>query len=394
MSQNRKLTSLVSAVTLCGLTGLLVAACGDSGGDGDGGGSCTELGGRVTALQTSAAALTTLSGTIKADVIGACAQIADMTAPANPMDSDVTSTCNAAKAKISAALNAGASITIVPPVCSVDAQAQFSCEGSCNAKAEVMCEPGEVEVRCDPGDLSVECSGQCKVDAQCEGSATVAVACEAKCEGKCTGTCSGKCSGACDGTCSAGTGTDGRCEGTCTGTCTGECDANCMGQCNGSCTVKASGGVRCSGGARCKGGCDVEGTAPRCEGTLKPPSCEGSASAQCNADCEGAASLKATCTDPSVTIVGMADVNLRADLVAALPKLVKVAGQSKIALEAVADLGESFGNVVLDVPRCTVDLGVGFVGMFTGAAQATATATASVSVSFKASADVSASAGG
>jgi len=154
------------------------------------------------------------------------------------------------------------------------------------------------------------------------------------------------------------------------------------------------GGVKCSGTARCKGGCDVEGTAPKCEGTLKPPSCEGSASAQCNADCQGAASLKADCTDASVTIVGMADANLRADLVAALPKLVKVAGQGKLALKAVGDLGKSFGEVVVDVPACTLDLGASFVTMFTGAAQATATATASVTVSFQASASVSASAGG
>jgi len=393
MSQNRKLTSLVSVVALFGATGLLAAACSNKDDGGGGGGSCTEIGARVTALQTSAAALTAISGTIKTDVVGACAAIAAMTAPATPTNDDVTNICNVAKGKITAAINAGASIVVVPPVCTVDANAQLMCEGSCNAKAEVTCDPGSVEVRCDPGDLSVECSGNCKVDAKCEGSATVKVACEAKCEGKCTGTCSGKCSGTCEGTCMGGTGTGGKCDGTCMGTCTGECDANCTGDCNGSCTVKAMGGVKCSGGARCKGGCDVMGTAPKCEANLEPPMCEGSASAQCNADCEGSASLKASCTDASVSIVGMADATLKTSLEAALPKLIKVAGQGKIALEAVGDLGSSFADVVLDVPACTLELGGSVVTAFSGAATATAQATASVSVSFQASASVSASAG-
>ena len=69
MSQNRKLTSLVSVVSLFALTGTLVAACGDDGGGG--GGSCGEIGVRVAGLTASADALVDLAGTIKVDSPGA-----------------------------------------------------------------------------------------------------------------------------------------------------------------------------------------------------------------------------------------------------------------------------------------------------------------------------------
>ena len=390
MSQNRKLTSLVSVFALFGATGLLAAGCGNkAGGEG---GSCADVSARVDALQTSAQALTTISANIRTDVVGACAQIAGMTAPAGtPSDGDLKTYCDAAKVVVDGALTANVQVVIVPPVCTVDAQAQLSCEGSCTAKADVQCDPGTVDVRCDPGDLSVSCSGQCKVGAQCEGSATVAVDCEGKCEGSCTGTCTGKCSGTCSGECAVKN-ADGSCNGTCSGTCTGDCETSCKGSCKGSCTVTAQAGVKCSGEARCKGGCDVAGTAPKCEGNLKPPSCEGSASAQCNADCEGSASLKATCTDPTVDIVGMVDTNVRARLVAGLPKLLKIASQGELALDAVGTISKGFVDVGGEVGGCITELGA-VAGQFTAAASATAQASVSVSASFSASADVSGSAG-
>lgn len=383
MSQNRKLTSLVSVFALFGATGLLAAACGN--GDGDGGSSCGEISGRVAALQDSSAALTDVSASIKADVISACAQIAGMTAQQNPTDEQVKTTCDAAQAAIKAGLNANVSVVIIPPQCSVDAQAQLNCEASCNAKAEVQCDPGEVDVRCDPGDLSVECSGKCKVDAYCEGSATVAVDCQAKCEGKCTGTCSGKC----DGTCSGSTDAGGKCNGTCEGT----CEADCMGSCNGSCQVKAEGGVSCGANARCKGGCDVQGTAPKCEGNLKPPSCEGSASANCNADCQGSASLNATCTEARVDIVGNVDATLKTNLTAALPKLIKVTGQAELATKALGNISKGFADVAADIGSCTLEIGAQ-AAAFTAAAKASAEASVSVQASFTASASVSGSATG
>jgi hypothetical protein len=371
---------------------LLVAACGDDGGDG-GGGSCAEISGRVEALQTSAAALTALSGTIKTDVIGACSQIAGTMPPTGtPTDDQVRTACNAAKVVVDAAITGSVSVVVVPPVCTVDAQAQFMCEGACTAEAEVMCDPGSVEVRCDPGELSVQCSGTCNVNAYCEGDVNVGVACQGACEGRCEGTCSGKCSGACDGTCMGTTNSDGSCAGTCMGTCRGDCDANCMGQCKGSCKVTASGGVMCGANARCKGGCTGTATAPRCEANLKPPACEGSASAQCNADCEGSASLKANCTDPSIEIVGLADVAVKNRIVAGLPKLLKVAAQGELVGKAVVDISGDFAEVAGDVVSCTLEVGASAVAAFTGAVQATATASASVSVSFEASASVSGSA--
>jgi hypothetical protein len=391
MSQNRKLTSLVSVVALFGVTGLLAAACGSDGGDGTS--SCGEISARVTALQDSSAALTDVSASIKADVISACAQIAGMTAPANPSDDQVNTTCEAAQAAIKAGFTGNVSVVIIPPQCSVDAEAQLGCEASCNAKADVQCDPGEVDVRCDPGDLSVECSGMCKVDAYCEGSATVAVACQAKCEGSCTGTCTGKCEGKCEGTCMGSTDAGGNCAGTCMGTCTGSCDANCMGSCNGSCQVKAEGGVSCGANARCKGGCDVQGTAPKCEGNLKPPSCEGSASANCNADCQGSASLNATCTEARVDIVGNVDNTLKTNLTAALPKLIKVSGQAKLATAALGNIGKGFADVAADIGSCTLEIGTQ-AAAFTAAAKASVEASASVSVSFKASASVSGEATG
>jgi len=390
MSQNRKLTSLVSVVTLFGLTGLLAAGCGNKDGDGA---SCGEISARVSALQTSAQALTTISANIKTDVVAACAQIADMPAPTGtPSDNDVKTFCDAAKLVVDGAITANVSVVVVPPVCTVDAQAQLDCEGSCTAKADVTCDPGSVDVRCDPGELSVQCSGTCDVDAYCEGSAEVAVDCMGECSGSCEGTCSGKCSGTCDGTCSVA-GTNGQCDGTCTGTCKGTCEADCMGKCSGSCKIKATGGVSCGANARCKGGCTGTATAPKCEANLKPPSCEGSASAQCNADCEGSASLKASCTDARVDIVGMVDTALKARLVGGLPKLLKIASQGDLALKAVGNIGKGFTDVVGEVGGCALELGA-VAGQFTAAAQATATASVSVSASFSASANVSASAGG
>jgi len=394
MSQNRKLTSLVSVVALFGVTGLLAAACGSDGG-GDGTSSCGEISARVTALQDSSAALTAVAGNIKTSVVTACANIAGVPVPTGDYtDQQITDTCNLAQGKIDAAIkgNASVSVVIVPPQCTVDADAQLNCEGSCYAKADVECDPGEVDARCEPGELSVSCEGKCDVNAYCEGSATVAVDCQAKCEGSCTGTCTGKCEGTCSGDCTVKN-ADRSCAGTCTGECKGSCDANCMGSCNGSCQVKAEGGVSCGASARCKGKCNGTATAPKCEANLKPPSCQGEASAQCNADCEGSASLKANCTDPKVDIVGMVDADLKAKLVAQLPVLIKVTGQGDLALKAVGNIGKGFADVAADVGACTLQIGAA-AAQFTAAASATAKASLSVQASFTASASVSGSATG
>jgi hypothetical protein len=380
MSQKFKLTSLVSSITLLALGGMVAVACGDKK---PGEASCDEIGARVEALSASADALGNVAVSIKGEVITACARIAGMEAPANPTDEQVTSTCNAAKAKIDAAFTAEVTVKVVPPVCTVDAQAQFDCEAGCQAEADLTCEPPSVEARCEPGELSVQCNGTCEVGASCQGSATVAV----DCEGKCEGTCSGTCDGTCDGTCSVALGADGKCA----GTCDGNCSAKCEGECKGSCEITATGGVQCEGQARCKGGCDGTATAPKCEANLTPPSCEGSAEVDCSADCEGSASLKATCTPATVDIVGNIDAELKADVIAALPALLGVTAKAELAGDAVTDLGASIGDVAGSVGSCALELGA-VAAEFTTAASASVKAAASVSVSFKASASVSGSA--
>jgi len=377
---------------LFGATGLLAAACGNKV-DGEGG-SCADVSARVDALQTSAKALTAVSTSIRTDVVAACAQIAGMPAPTGvPSDADLKTNCDAAKLVVDGAIKGSVQLVVVPPVCTVDAQAQLACEGSCTAKADVTCDPGGVDVRCEPGELSVECSGTCDVNASCEGTAPdVKIDCKGECTGTCTGTCSGTCTGKCTGQCSV-MNADGTCNGTCTGgTCEGSCTADCSGQCSGSCKVTTTGGVSCGANARCKGGCTGTATAPRCEGNLKPPSCDGSASATCNADCEGSASLKASCTEAKVDIVGMLDTDVRARLLAGLPKLIKITSQGKLAVDAVGTISKGFVDVGGQVGGCLTELG-GVAAQFTAAASATAQASVSVSASFSASADVSGSAG-
>jgi hypothetical protein len=154
------------------------------------------------------------------------------------------------------------------------------------------------------------------------------------------------------------------------------------------------GGVSCGAMARCKGGCTGTARAPECRANLKPAECEGSASVDCSADCSGSASLQADCTDPSVRIVGLAEADAEADFEAALPVILGVFEKSKLAGEAVVDLGGDVAVVGGQVTGCALDLGASVVAEFTAAVTATATATASVSVSFQASASVSGSATG
>jgi hypothetical protein len=382
MSQKLKLTSLVSSITLLALGGMVAVACGDKK---PGEASCGEIGARVSALSESAAALEDVAGSIKVEVIGACARIAGMAAPTgDPTDQQVTDTCNLATTRINGAITGSVSVTVVPPTCTVDAAAQFDCEADCYAEAEVTCTPGELEARCEPGELSVQCSGKCEVGATCSGTApTIAVACEGKCEGTCTGTCAGTC----DGECSVALDSAGKCA----GECTGSCSTTCEGTCKGSCEITAEGGVTCSGEARCKGGCDGTATAPKCEANLKPPACEGSANVDCSADCEGSASLNATCTPAAIDVVGTVDATFEADLKAGLPILLGVTARAELAGDAVADIGGNMADVAGSIGSCALELG-SVAAQFTAAATASVKAAASVSVSFKASASVSGSA--
>ncbi|MCA9623064.1 MAG: hypothetical protein KC731_28795 [Myxococcales bacterium] len=200
--------------------------------------------------------------------------------PSDPTE-QVAYWCTQAKGAISAAANGAISITVQPPRCSASFSAQAKCEGSCDVSGG--CDPGSVEARCTGGELSVKCEGQCS--GSCQGSANLAVECSGACEGTCEGTCDGSTmmgGGACMGTC----------EGTCRGTCTME--ANAM--------------VECSG--QCSGGCMGTATAPKCEGTVDPPSCD--LDADCQASCEASAEAKAECVPPAIEIVASGNLSVQA----------------------------------------------------------------------------------
>jgi hypothetical protein len=277
---------------------------------------------------------------------------------------DLAST--AIKAKIAASGN------VVPIVegghCEVDAQAQFDCEAQCDVDGKCM--PPSIEARCDPGDLSGECDGTCMASAYCEGSATVAANCQGSCDATCTGTCGGNCVGTCDGTNSTGS---------CAGQCVGRCDQSCKGTCTGNCKLDASAMVTCGAMASCRGGCTVAYKAPKCEGELKPPSCN--IDAECEAGCSGQGTLTATCTPPKVTILAGADAALAATLEANLPAIVDVAAQGALVAKAAADVATAATSVVTEVADsagCAVIYGVDFATKLKGSVDASLTITVSV----------------
>lgn len=407
-------------------------ACGGDGGSGitnplDGlttpSAACLAIEAKVGGFLKSTATLTALATSLDVEVKGACAAIAGM-----EMSDDLTTpaACDAATAVIKAKIDAGVTIRYSPPVCTVNAEAQFGCEADCYAKADVTCSPGTVDVRCKPGELSASCEGSCDVDAYCEGSVDVAVNCEGTCSGSCTGVCSGECKGectvtanavctgmckgTCDGTCSA-LNSDGECEGECDGTCDGECsaevsgmcdgtcsgscEAECMGTCNGSCEIKAMGGIDCGVDAQCRGGCSGEISAPSCTGTLEPPECMAEAELDCSGSCEGSASLEASCSEPLIEIVGDVDgmVEFEAAIRAQLPVLIKVIGKAELGATVTVDLLAAGVSLVDTAPaECVLSLGTDLVADFSAAASASVNAVTSVEASLSVSVEVSASA--
>jgi hypothetical protein len=278
-------------------------------------------------MQASADFAGTAGATVN-DVAAACRQLAidleldDMTIQTNDRLTDPAARaktwCNAAQTQLKAKL-AGAAITInyQPPACTVSVNAQASCEAKCTANAQCQAELGDITLRCDPGQLSGRCDAMCT--ATCEGSANLAV------------TCDGACSGTCEGMCNAAPST-----GACAGTCTGKC--------RGSCKVAAMGGVMCEGD--CTGGCSVAVKAPKCKGTLKPPSAMCNAEAKCEGSCQASASAKAECKDPSLDISSSVDPKVVAAIKLHLPKLIAVAeARGKLLVEnaaAIVKFGADF----------------------------------------------------
>jgi hypothetical protein len=120
------------------------------------------------------------------DTAAACARLAMTTPPDVPTDNDVVTLCETASARVQGDLAAsGASVTIAPGFCSVDAAAQTDCERRCANAEQCTCTPGSVEVRCPPGFLFGTCTQECT--GTCAGSAEDPAPCEGSCEALASG---------------------------------------------------------------------------------------------------------------------------------------------------------------------------------------------------------------
>lgn len=319
------------------------------------------------ALMQAMADFSATATAMATDVANACQAIAtDLGAEPNAVkdtqpDKRATAWCNLAISKIKEkAGSAKFTLDFQPPQCTVNASIQAGCEARCSAKVECEVTPGQIIARCDPGKLSGKCEADCS--AKCEGSANLAVTC--------TGTCSGACEGTCNGTCDNMLGNQ----------CNGRCNGTCEGKCRGSCDVSGSAAVKCEG--NCTGGCSVEVKAPKCTGELKPPSAECSADADCSASCKASASAKVDCTEPSLTLaadVGAADVI--ATLKVNLPKLITVAeGRGKIAVDNAQVIVDASGSLTFDSTKAVACLVPASAAIAAALSNLEASLTASISV--------------
>jgi hypothetical protein len=276
--------------------------------------------------------------------------------------------CTTAAAQIKVAAGGSISIVAQPPTCTVSASVQGSCEAKCSANASCEVTPAQLTARCSGG-VSGKCTGECS--GSCQGSANVAVTCEGSCSGTCEGSCDGTCSGGLSGTCSGMcTGTcDGKstggaaasCAGNCDGTCSvaftnpvckGSCSGSCAGKCRGTCTAAADAKLQCEG--ECSGSCSVEIQAPKCNGTLKPPSAECQGSADCSGSCSASANAKAECTPGSleITAAGGLSVQAQASLKTNLPKILAIF--------------QARGKILVDTGTAVATLGVNVTGKAPG----------------------------
>lgn len=277
-----------------------------------------EANGQFAALLQSVGDLSAVANATAEEVAGACQQIAiDLGVDRNKVkattpDQRAKLWCAEAVGSIKATFTGGLKIVAQPPSCTVDIQAQASCEASCSGKAECEVQPGELEASCEPGKLAVKCGAECK--GSCEGSANLAVTCEGQCEGTCEGECQGNQTG-------------------------GACEGTCKGKCRGTCKMAADANVQCEG--ECTGECTGEATAPKCKGKYTPPEAKCSASAECKGSCEGSASAKAECRPGSIEIEASGNVSATAigSLKLNLPKIFAVAeAKGKLIVDAAASV--------------------------------------------------------
>ncbi len=265
-----------------------------------------------------ATAIVTDLGTLCRNMAVELGEPADSVTTNDPAEA-TTQWCAAAASQLGT-VRAEANLTInyQQPKCTFSVEAQAGCEAHCDV--EGGCDPGSVELRCTGGELSVKCSGALSCSGRCDGSANLAVSCD--------GTCSGECNGTCDTMLS-----------------NGSCAGQCTGECRGSCQMEGGAAVECEGECVGEAACSGTATAPKCTGTLDPPSCE--LDADCQASCEASASAKAECTPPAITIEGDAAFAVQIGVLKKyLPEILVIAEARGDALLASAEaMVEISGNL-------------------------------------------------
>lgn len=299
------------------------------------------LNGKVATFVHASKDLIELSGHVEAEIADTCRKIgADLgmspaeMAPQKGPGGAASGACHAVGARIDAIFQQGArvSVQVQPPSCEVNADAEARCKGACSAQVD----PGQIVAQCEPARL------------------------RGFCQGRCIGRCDGRCQGTCQGQCSA-VDAQGRCAGTCQGTCDGACDATCHAQCQGT------------------------WQAPKCEGSVTPPS----ADAECDASCRAHAEFRAACTPAQVQVQASqnteAAMRLAASLQQHLPRLV----YAEIALaKRLAGSIQVMGQVGAQLPNIVGRAGAHAIACVGAAAEASASASARIDVSVQASASV------
>lgn len=301
-----------------------------------------QINAKVAAFVQAAKDLRAVAGQVEVEVETACKKMgADLGMAPNELAAvdgpagGAKGACAALSAKIQGILAGGVSVeaSYEPPKCEVNASAKASCEGTC----EVEVDPGEIVASCEPAKLSGTCEGTCQ--GQCEGT----------CNGQCAGECSAK-----------------DAQGNCVGSCSGECKGSCSGTCH----------------ARCEG----SWKAPKCEGSVRPPSVD----ADCKASCKARAEITSQCTKPSLDLKASANT-------AAVGKLLASASVHVPALlVAQFKLGRQAAGEIATLVRLGSDLsgrlegaGSRAIACVSAAASVVVEASASINVSVQASASVS-----
>ncbi len=299
---------------------------------------------KVRTFVSAAKDLVTVSVEMQNEAAQACQRMGrDLGVPAadmQPRDAEqpgasAQAACNAVAARIDAILRQGIQVRVqgYPPRCQANMQAKAQCDAAC----QVQLTPAQIVAECQPAQLSGYCSGTCQ------------------------GRCDGSCNGQCQGQCSA-TAPNGQCAGQCNGTCEGGCNGTCHASCRGT------------------------WQAPKCSGSIRPPS----ASGECNASCNAKAEFRASCTPAQINVMTNANtqeaMRLVATLRANLPELL----HAEMALgRRLVSSARVVVNIGQQLPRVIGNAGAEAVACVAAAANASVKASARINVSIQASASVS-----